>query len=139
MERDRWHQMITIAVIASLVLAIVGIGIGIKALGKTGGTTAATVPAAAVVYPTNGLAISGTTALAAKSLGADVTAVFFVASGGRLHGTQIAPTGLSSVGWVATWNTTTVANGTYQIAAVAYDASGHSSRSSPVNVKIANF
>ena len=40
MERDRWHQMITIAVIASLVLAIVGIGIGIKALGKTGGTTA---------------------------------------------------------------------------------------------------
>ena len=137
MESDRWHQFITLGVVASLALGIVSIGIGIKALRKPSASPP-TIPAAAVVAPTNGMTLSGTAGLDARSLSPGVTSVFFVASGGSLHDVQIAPTVVSLAGWLANWNTTTVANGTYQIVAVAHDASGHSARSSPVNVTVMN-
>jgi len=138
MERDRWHQLITAGVVISLALAIVGIGIGVKALRKPS-SNPPNVPAAAMAYPTNGLTLSGTASLDARSLTADVTSIVFVASGGSMHDTQISPAGPSLAGWVGRWDTTSVPNGTYQIAAVAYDASGHSGRSAPVNVTVKNF
>jgi hypothetical protein len=138
MERDRWHQLITIGVVASLAVSIVSVGIGVKALRKAG-TTATTTPVATIIMPGSGDTLSGTKGLAARSLNADVTAVDFVATGGSLHDTQISTTGNSTIGWLGKWDTTTVSNGTYQIVAVAYDASGHSGRSSPVNVTVKNF
>ncbi len=44
---------------------------------------------------------------------------------------------LTPYGWVAKWNTTSVANGTYSLQSIAYDASGASrlSTSIPITVK----
>jgi hypothetical protein len=44
---------------------------------------------------------------------------------------------LKLYGWVAKWNTTSVANGTYFLQSIAYDASGASilSTSVPITVK----
>ena len=137
MESDRWHQIITVGVVVSLVVSIVSIGIGIKALRKPSASPV-TTPAATVVAPSNGATVSGSTGLAATPLTSGVTRIFFVATGGSLHGTQIAGSTATYDGWLGRWNTTTVANGTYQIAAVAYDALGHSARSSPVNVTVQN-
>ena len=41
-------------------------------------------------------------------------------------------------GWVALWNTATVANGTYTLQSVAYDASGRSSQSKSITVTVSN-
>jgi hypothetical protein len=137
MERDRWQQMITVGVVVSLAVAIVGIGIGIKALRKTS-TPPTTVPAAAVIVPFSGTTVSGSTPVIAKSLSPSVTAISFVATGGTLQGTQIATSRLTAAGWVASWNTSTVSNGTYRISALAYDSSGNSARSPAISIKVKN-
>lgn len=137
MESDRWHQFITLGVVASLALGIVAVGIGVKALRKPS-SSPPTIPAAAVVTPTNGMTLSGTTGLVASPLTSGITKIFFVATGGSLHNSQIASTAPTYDGWLGSWNTATVSNGAYQIAVVAYDASGHSSRSSSVEVTVLN-
>jgi|SRR5450631_1151144 chitinase len=137
MERDRWQQMITVGVVVSLAVAIVGIGIGIKALRKTS-TPPTTVPAALVVFPFSGATVSGTTQFNATAQSSTVTAVDFVATGGSLHGTQIATSRLTVAGWLGKWDTSTVSNGTYKVSALAYDGSGKSAQSPAVPITVKN-
>lgn len=41
-------------------------------------------------------------------------------------------------GWIAKWNTTSVANGTYSLRSIAYDASGLSRLSKRVPITVKN-
>lgn len=137
MERDRWQQTITLGVVVSLAVAIVGIGIAIKALRQTS-TPPSTIPAAAVIFPSSGATVSGTTSFDARSLSSTVTAVSFVATGGTLRGAQITASKLSVAGWVGQWDTSTVSNGTYKVSALAYDRSGKSVESPAVSITVKN-
>jgi hypothetical protein len=136
MERDRWRLIISIAVGASLVLGLVGIGIGVEALRKT--KAPPTGPSASVIYPSSGSTVSGTTALDVKPLSPTVTTLNVVATGGSLHDTQIGVATPSLSGWITKWDTTTVSNGTYQIAALAFNQAGRSGRSASIQVIVKN-
>ncbi len=50
---------------------------------------------------------------------------------------MIATANQTLVGWLAKWNTTTVANGDYSLRSIAYDAGG-SSQSAPITVTVNN-
>ena len=138
MERDRWRLIITIGVAATVVIGLVGIGIGVASLGKTTTTTTTPGPAVAVVEPTTGNTVSGTAAFDVVALTPNVVGVYLLATGGSLHDTQVASSKLSISGWGSMWDTTKVSNGTYRIAAMAYNSLGASSRSSSVNVTVKN-
>jgi hypothetical protein len=137
MERDRWQQIITAGVVITLALAIVGIGISVKALRRTS-TPPMTVPAAVVLFPFSGATVSGTTQFNATAQNSTVTAVDFVATGGSLHGVQIAYSKFTPAGWVGKWDTSTVSNGMYKVSALAYDASGKSAQSPAVPITVKN-
>jgi hypothetical protein len=131
----------TIAVVASLLLGLAAVGLGIEALHKVDNINAsiiATGPAVTIVLPSSGTTVSGTAGLDARSVGPKVTAVDFLATGGTYHDTKIATASRIAVGWVSVWQTRSVPNGTYEITSVGYNASGQSSASSSVTVKVQN-
>ena len=83
--------------------------------------------------PANGAIVSGTVSLTANaSDNVAVTKVRF------MDGTQLLAEDPSSP-YSVSWNTTQVANGPHQLSAVAYDAAGNTTTSSPVNVTVANL
>ena len=136
MERDRWRPIVTAVAIAGLLLGLVGTVLGIHSLGRT---ASGPEPATSLVAPTNGAALSGTTGLDARAITpTTVTAVDFLATGGTLHDTKIATGATTLIGWVAKWDTTTVANGSYTVVSVGYNSTGHSSRSSGVAITVKN-
>jgi len=137
MERDRWHLLITIGVIASLVVGLVGIGVGVAALNKSQ-TPPPPVPSAVVLYPSNGAKLSGTAALDVQAIGRNVTSVTVLATGAFLRDQQIAVAVPSLAGYVARWDTTTMPNATYQISAVAHNTAGRSGRSASISVTVHN-
>jgi len=67
-----------------------------------------------------------------------VSKVEFDLTGASGHAEVIATGQSSLVGWLARWNTTTVANGTYTLRSVVYDASGRSSQSNSITVTVSN-
>jgi Bacterial Ig domain len=136
-KQYRWRRLITIAVVATLLLGLAALGLGIDALHKIDKINS-TVPATSIVAPSGGATISGVVALDATSIGPKVTAVEFLATGGSYHDAKIATGSASPVGWVSQWNTTSVRNGTYEITSIGYDAAGQSSRSTSVTVKVVN-
>jgi YD repeat-containing protein len=136
-KQYRWRRLITIAVVATLLLGLAALGLGIDALHKIDKINS-TVPATSIVAPSGGATISGVVGLDATSIGPKVTAVEFLATGGSYHDAKIATGGGSPVGWVSQWKTTSVRNGTYEITSVGYDAAGQSSRSTSVTVKVLN-
>jgi len=77
-------------------------------------------PSTTVVLPANDATISGTPYLDATAL-PGVTRVRYEVSGGPsdLSDAQVATATQTIYGWVATWNTTTVPNGTYTLQSVA--------------------
>jgi hypothetical protein len=91
-----------------------------------------------VIKPTSGTTVSGVVLLDAAPLTASVSSVSFVASGGTSQNAPIATAKLSLGGWFSEWSTTSLPNGTYQIAAVAGDSAGKSSTSPAVTVTIKN-
>lgn len=138
--QNRWKQLITIAVVVSLVLAVVAVGLGIDALHKSKSATPKVGgPVTTIIVPRSGQVVSGSAALDAVAIAASVTAIDFVATGGSLHDTKVATAGHSLDGWVATWNTTTVANGAYQVASVGYSRAGRSVRGPDIMIKVENF
>jgi hypothetical protein len=139
MEQNRWRRMITVAVIANLVVALGAIGLGVAALRQQPGTTTGGGgPVTSMVVPSTGATLSGVQGLAAKPIGPGVVAVDFVATGGAVHGAKIASGASSYVGWLATWDTRRVANGSYSLVSVSYDAQGRSSTSPSVVVTVRN-
>jgi hypothetical protein len=92
-----------------------------------------------VLRPSNGAKVSGTTALAARGTAyLRVTHVDFLLTDGSNRSTLIADGSLTLFGWLAKWNTTSVANGTYSLRSIAYDASGGTSLSKSITITIAN-
>jgi hypothetical protein len=134
-----WRRAITIAVVASLLLGLAALGLGIEALRKANnGNGNESEPATSIAAPTGGTTVSGIVDLDTRAIGPNVTAVDFLASGGSYHDAKIETGTNSTVGWAAEWQSTTVPNGTYDITAVSYNAAGRSSRSASVTVKVKN-
>src|SRR5205807_9961527 len=92
-----------------------------------------TPPTVAITAPSNGATVAGTITLSATVTNANrIVGVRFKLDGAFL-GTQdtTAPYSVS-------WNTTTVANGSHTLTAVARDAGGNITTSSVVTVTVAN-
>ena len=92
-----------------------------------------------VLIPSNGAKLSGTTVLdAAATDYLPVTKVEFLLTDETHHSTLIAGGYLTFYGWVAKWNTTSVADGTYTLQSVAYDSAGRKSQSKGVTITVNN-
>jgi major membrane immunogen (membrane-anchored lipoprotein) len=98
-----------------------------------------TAPATNVLVPSNGATVSGTAAtLDASTSGVGVTKVEFTLTGGSLNGASIATGTLTQYGWLASWNSATVPNGTYTLESEAFDGAGLEGTSAPVTIVVDN-
>jgi phospholipase C len=98
-----------------------------------------TPPSTAVSIPSSGATLSGNTyfdATASDNFG--VTKVEFHLSGGSLSDSLIATAAPTFYGWLGSWSSTTVPNGTYSLQSVAFDAAGNSAHSSGVTIVVNN-
>ena len=92
-----------------------------------------TAPSVSMSTPTGGSTVSGTTTLTATaSDGVGVTGVWFAVDG-QTVGSEDA-----SAPYQATWDTTTVANGSHTLQAMARDAAGNTGTSSSVTITVNN-
>jgi hypothetical protein len=95
-------------------------------------------PSTAVLVPSGGATVSGSQNLAASAT-PGVTQVQFELSGGSLSNDVVATASLTAYGWLASWDTTGVPNGTYTLQSVAtYPGGGLSSASAGVSVTVKN-
>jgi Bacterial Ig domain len=83
-------------------------------------------PSPKVVIPSNGTTVSGTQVALDASASGDVTEVQFALTGGTLSGSVVATAVPSAYGWVAEWDSTTVADGTYILESIATSVDGQS-------------
>ena len=99
-----------------------------------------TPPTTAVVVPSNGATLSGssTTLDATASDIVGVTKVEYHLTGGSLTNAVIARAAPTIYGWLAIWNTTSVPNGTYTLQSVATNAGGVSGTSPGITVNVDN-
>ena len=105
--------------------------------GGNGGTFPKLV--AKLFVPANNATLSGTAVLGAWATGYfSVTKVEFYLTGASQHDTLIGTATWSLFGWAVRWNTTTVANGTYQLQSVAYDVAGRSGHSNGITITVKN-
>jgi hypothetical protein len=92
-----------------------------------------------VVKPSANATLSGTQDFyAAASSPIGLTKVQFRLTGGALHGVTIATGGPLFYGWVARWNSKSVANGRYSLQCVAYAYNGKVTDSPGVVVTVKN-
>jgi hypothetical protein len=83
--------------------------------------------------------LSGTQTLGATaSSNVAVTGVDFILTGDGWRGSVVAEARKIDHGWLASWNSDSVPNGTYTLQSVTHDASGHSTYSKGVVVRVAN-
>ncbi len=111
------------------------------AIGGPGASITITVNnATAVVLPANNATISGTTQYLDATATAGASNVTYELSGGPsdLSDVQIAKGALWIFGWLAAWNTTTVANGTYTLQSIASYSGGVTTTSSPITINVNN-
>jgi hypothetical protein len=91
-----------------------------------------------MVRPANGM-VSGTAVLDATATGFyRLTKVDFLLTDGSHHSKLIADGTPTLFGWLAKWNSTSVANGTYSLQSIAYDETGASRLSSSVTITVQN-
>lgn len=103
--------------------------------GNDGGTFRGAFPptSISIIEPTDGANVSGTVTISAKTSGiAGITAVQFHLDGSYLGEATSAPYSISL-------DTTGLADGTHTLQAVARDAAGGSTTSSPTTIKVENF
>ena len=96
--------------------------------------------ATSVLVPSTGSWVSGSQVAleAAASDAVGVTKVQFELTGGSLINARVATATQGSQGWTASWNSTTVPDGTYTLQSVAYDAAGNKGTSSAVTIIVEN-
>ncbi len=93
-----------------------------------------------VLLPSTGSWVSGTQ-VALEAAASDVVGVAkveFHLTGGSLKNALVATATQGSEGWTASWNSTTVPDGTYTLQSVAYDAAGNEGTSPGVTVVVEN-
>jgi beta-glucanase (GH16 family) len=96
-------------------------------------------PTISIARPANGGAtLSGTQWLDATA-SSGVTQVLYELTGGTLNQTLIGTATSTAYGWVASWNTTTVPNGTYSLQSVASYGGGVSGTSPPITITVNNL
>jgi hypothetical protein len=117
---------------------------------ETGGTTALSPPITVIVdnppfttevgVPSNGATLSGAKAVldASASGPGHITSVQFVLSGGSLSKVVVATAVPTLFGYLAQWDTTGVANGTYTLQSVATESEGPTATSAGITVTVAN-
>jgi hypothetical protein len=94
-------------------------------------------PTTTVVLPANGATLSGTQVLDATA-SSGVTGVQYELSGGNLTDSVIATATPTIYGWLASWNSTSVPNGTYTLQSVATFQGGVSGMSAALSITVAN-
>jgi photosystem II stability/assembly factor-like uncharacterized protein len=96
-------------------------------------------PTTSILLPANNATVSGSTTLdAAASSGAGVASVSFEVSGGALNDHVVGTATATYYGWLSTWDTTTVPNGTYSLQSVATDVDRASTTSAPITITVSN-
>jgi hypothetical protein len=91
----------------------------------------------AVVIPSDGATLSGTSALLVASA-PGASSVNFELTGGTLSN-QVVATGTDSIwGWYVQWNSASVANGTYTLQSVATEPGGTIVTSAPIGITVSN-
>jgi hypothetical protein len=98
---------------------------------------AAQPPCTAVLVPSNGAAISGTSVVLDASASSGVTQVQFELTGGPLTDSVIAMATITYYGWIAEWDSTTVADGTYTLQSVATKGAS-SATSTGISITVTN-
>ncbi len=98
-----------------------------------------TPPTTTVALPSNGATLAGSLYLdAAASDNVGVTQVNYVLTGGTLNDQVISGSTPTYFGWIGSWDTTTVPNGTYTLQSVATDVEGFSTTSAPITITVNN-
>jgi hypothetical protein len=100
-------------------------------------STLTVVPTTSILVPSNGASLGGSKTLDARA-SADATRVEFHATGGSLSDALIGTATLTIYGWIASWDTTRVPDGTYSVTSLAFDASGGTGRSPAISVTVDN-
>jgi surface antigen len=110
---------------------------GPDTIGGPGSTYVATPPTTSVLVPSNGATLSGSTTLDASA--SNATSVEFWLLGGSygFSGHLVGTATATIYGWLDSWNTTTVPNGTYLLLSEAFGAGG-STFSSAVSITVTN-
>ena len=97
------------------------------------------LPTTAVLIPSNGATLSGSTYLDASA--SNATSVEFLLFGGSYgYSAHVACTATTSTayGWLCAWNTTTVPNGSYTLLSEAFNSAGSTLSSSGVRITVKN-
>jgi len=116
---------------AALVLAA---AIGVLPMQAAG----ASPPSTTVTIPTNDYSVSGVSQLLDAAASPAASRVQYEITGGTLSDSVIATAIPTYYGWLAQWNTTRVANGTYSLQSVASFSGGGSATSAPVTIIVNN-
>jgi phospholipase C len=98
-----------------------------------------TPPQTAVIVPSGGATLSGNADFGASaSDNVGVKKVEFHLSGGSLSDSLITTAVPTLYGWLTSWDSTTVPNGSYSLQSVAFDAAGNSTHSTGVAIAVNN-
>ncbi len=97
----------------------------------------AQAPSTAVLVPSNGADVYGTSVVLDASASSGVTQVQFELTGGSLSDSVIATATLTYYGWIAEWDSTTVPDGPYTLQSVATDGTS-STTSTSISITVTN-
>ncbi len=96
-------------------------------------------PATSVLTPSGGASLSGSETLDASATSTfGIANVEFVLTGGTLTDDVIAAGAPTEYGYLTSWNTTTVPDGTYTLQSLAYDEAANSTFSPGITVTVNN-
>jgi hypothetical protein len=98
----------------------------------------ASPPSTTVTIPTNNSTVSGTSQVLDAAASPAASQVQYEITGGTLSDSVIATATPTYYGWLATWDTTKVANGTYTLQSVASFPGGVSATSTSVTIVVNN-
>ena len=99
-------------------------------------------PTTAVIVPSNNTTVSGTAssldASANAASGLTISKVQFALTGGTYNKTVIGTATATIYGYVYSWNTLSVPNGTYTLQSLATDSAGNTAYSAGITVTVSN-